>query len=164
MVSRLTLFNSLFLKYSFIQVFFFFFAVLCCCTSCSLVAMIGSTLSLWCTGLLIAAASLGMEHRLQSAGSVIVTHGLSCSKACGIFPDQGSNPYLLHQQVDSSPLSHQGSPTYLSLHYTLGLCHTCEGINREPPERRDELTCFYSYLRTSRANGIPQEFIKILAA
>ena len=28
----------------------------------------------------------------------------------GIFPTQGSNPSLLHWQVDSLPLSHQGSP------------------------------------------------------
>ena len=32
------------------------------------------------------------------------------SAACGIFPDQGSNPCLLHWQVDSLPLNHQGSP------------------------------------------------------
>ena len=31
----------------------------------------------------------------------------------GIFPTQGSNPRLLHWQVDSLPLSHQGSPYYL---------------------------------------------------
>ena len=30
--------------------------------------------------------------------------------ACGIFPDQGLNPSLLHWQADSLPLSHQGSP------------------------------------------------------
>ena len=35
-----------------------------------------------------------------------MAHGLSCSMACGIFPDQGSNPCLLHWQVDSLPLSH----------------------------------------------------------
>ena len=28
-------------------------------------------------------------------------HGLSCSVACGIFPDQGSNPCPLHWQADS---------------------------------------------------------------
>ena len=28
----------------------------------------------------------------------------------GIFPTQGSNPCLLHWQVDSLPLSHEGSP------------------------------------------------------
>ena len=45
---------------------------------------------------------------LSSAGSTVVAHGLCC--ACGIFPDQGSNPCLLHWQADSLPLSHQGSP------------------------------------------------------
>ena len=52
--------------------------------------------------LLIAAASLVAEHGLQGTqASVFVAHGLSCSAACGIFPDQGSNPCLLHWQVDS---------------------------------------------------------------
>ena len=37
-------------------------------------------------------------------------HRLSCSAACGIFPDQGSNPCPLHWQADSQPLCHQGSP------------------------------------------------------
>ena len=35
--------------------------------------------------------------------------GLSCSEACGIFLDQGSNLSFLHWQVDSLPLSHQGN-------------------------------------------------------
>ena len=57
-------------------------------------------------GLLIAAASLVAEHglqarRLQSTGSVVVAHGLICSAACGIFPNQASNPCPLHWQVDS---------------------------------------------------------------
>ena len=47
-------------------------------------------------GLLIAAASVVVEHRLQScrleslwhSGSVVMAHRLSCSKACGIFLDQ----------------------------------------------------------------------------
>ena len=29
----------------------------------------------------------------------------------GIFPTQGTNPRLLHWQVDFLPLSHQGSPS-----------------------------------------------------
>ena len=33
--------------------------------------------------------------------SVVVAHGLSCSAACGIFPDQRSNPRPLHWQADS---------------------------------------------------------------
>ena len=46
----------------------------------------------------------------RRAGSAIVAHGPSCSAACGIFPDQGSNPRPLHWQADSQPLCHQGSP------------------------------------------------------
>ena len=42
--------------------------------------------------------------------SAVVAHGPSCSAACGIFPDQGSNPCPLHWQADSQPLRHQGSP------------------------------------------------------
>ena len=38
-----------------------------------------------------------------------MAHGPSCSAACGIFPDQGSNPCPLHWQADSQPLRCQGS-------------------------------------------------------
>ena len=31
--------------------------------------------------------------RLWSTRSVVVAHRLSCSEACGIFLDQGSNPW-----------------------------------------------------------------------
>ena len=47
------------------------------------------------------AGSVVMACRLQSTGSVVVVHGLSCSVAYGIFPDQGSNPRPLHWQEDS---------------------------------------------------------------
>ena len=62
-----------------------------------------------------ARASLSRPLLLRStgsrrAGSVIVAHGPSCSAACGILPDQGSNPCPLHWQADSQPLRHQGSP------------------------------------------------------
>ena len=50
---------------------------------------------LWLSG------SLVVARGLQSAGSVVVAHGLSCSTACGIFPDQGSNLCPLHWQADS---------------------------------------------------------------
>ena len=39
-----------------------------------------------------------------------MAYGPSRSAACGIFPDQGSNPCPLHWQADSQPLRHQGSP------------------------------------------------------
>ena len=47
--------------------------------------------------------------RALRAGSLVVMHGPGCPVARGIFPDQGLNPYLLHWQVDSQPLDHQGS-------------------------------------------------------
>ena len=37
---------------------------------------------------------------LQSTGTVVVTHRLICSAACGIFLEQGSNQGLLHWHVD----------------------------------------------------------------
>ena len=46
----------------------------------------------------------------RRAGSVIVAHRPSRSAACGIFPDQGSNPRPLHWQADPQPPRHQGSP------------------------------------------------------
>ena len=45
-----------------------------------------------------------------SMGSIAVAPGPSGPAACGIFPNQGLNPCLLHWQVESLPLSHQGSP------------------------------------------------------
>ena len=38
---------------------------------------------------------------LGTQASVVVAHGLSCSAACGILPDQGSNPCPLHWEADS---------------------------------------------------------------
>ena len=64
-------------------------------------------------GPLTIAASPIAEHRLQTRRLSSVAHGLSCSAACGIFPDQGSNPSPLHRQVDSQPLRHQGSPKHI---------------------------------------------------
>ena len=61
-------------------------------------------------GLLTIVASLVGSTSSRRAGSVVVAHGPSCSAACGIFPDQGSNQCPLHWQADSQPLRHQGSP------------------------------------------------------
>ena len=78
------------------------------------VAASGGHSSSRCAGL-----SLSRPLPLQStgsrrAGSAVVAHGPSCSAACGIFPDQGSNLCPLHWQADSQPLRHQGSPSQSS--------------------------------------------------
>ena len=50
-----------------------------------------------------------------SPASMVLVQPLRCPTACGIFPDQGSNLCLLHREVGSYPLSHQGSPPLLLL-------------------------------------------------
>ena len=63
-----------------------------------------------CTDLSLSRPFLLRSTGSRRAGSAIVAHGPSCSAACGILPDQGSNPCPLHWQADSHPLRHQGSP------------------------------------------------------
>ena len=76
----------------------------------SLVAVSGGHSSSRCAGLSLSRPLLLRSTSSRRAGSVVVAHGPSCSAACGIFPDQGSNPCPLHWQADSQPLRHQGSP------------------------------------------------------
>ena len=76
----------------------------------SLVAASGGHSSSRCAGLSLSWPLLLQSTSSRRAGSVVVAHGSSCSVACGIFPDQGSNPCTLYWQADSQPLRHQGSP------------------------------------------------------
>ena len=85
----------------------------------SLVAASGGHSSSQCAGL-----SLSRPLSLWSTGSrrtvsVVVAHGPSCSVACGIFPDQGSNPCPLHWQADPQPLHHQGRPPHCFGYYSI---------------------------------------------
>ena len=62
--------------------------------------------------LLLLQSMVSSAPRLQQLWLVgsIVARKLSCRAACGIFPDQGSNPRSQHWQTDSYPLCHQESP------------------------------------------------------
>ena len=70
----------------------------------SLVAACGGSSLVAVRRLLAAVVSLVAEHGLQACrlqelwfpGSRVVTHRLSCSSVCRIFPDQGSDPCPLH--------------------------------------------------------------------
>ena len=99
--------------------FFFFFFYLFYLWLCwvfvsvrglSLVVASGDNSSSRCAGLSASRPLLLRSTGSRRAGSVIVAHGPSRSAACGIFPDQGSNPHPPHWQADSQPLRHQGSP------------------------------------------------------
>ena len=116
-------------------------------------------------GLLIAGASLVAELRalslqelwyvgsivvaseLQSTGAIVRTHWFSCSAACEIFLDQGLNPYLLHWQVDSLPLNHQGSPWLSILYVVVCVCQSQSPSLSLVPYPL--LTVFVFYIRDS---------------
>ena len=98
---------------------------LCCRTGSSLAAAIGDSSLVAVCRPLIVVASLDWEHRLwgtraseavvprlQSTVSTAVVHRPSCSRACGVFQDQRSNPCLLRWQADSLPLSPGEAPTW----------------------------------------------------
>ena len=106
---------SFFNKFIYLFIYFWLCWVFVSVQGLSLVAASGGHSSSRCVGL-----SLSRTLLLRSTGSrrAIVAHGPSCSAACGIFPDQGSNPCPLPRQADSQPLCHQGSPL---LHFLLGV-------------------------------------------
>ena len=99
----------------------------------SVVAASGGYSSSWCAGLSLSRPLLLRSTSSRRAGSVVVAHGPSCSGACGIFPDQGSNPCPLHWQADSQPLRHQGSPHIFFIHSSvdghLGCFHVLAIVN-----------------------------------
>ena len=72
-------------------------------------------------------ASAVVTPGLWSAASTAVLHGLSCSKACGSFLDQGSNQCLLHWQASSLPLSRKGSSNLSILIDKKLLSWSCNG-------------------------------------
>ena len=97
----------------------------------SLVAASGGHSSSRCAGLSLSRPLLLRSTGSRRTGSVGVAHGPSCSAACGIFPDQGSNPCPLHWQADSQPLRHQGSPhTFLR---SLNPHDSESYVRRQPP-------------------------------
>ena len=75
----------------------------------SLVVASGGHSSSRCAGLSSSRPLLLRSTGSRRAGSVVVAHGPCCSAACGILPEQGSNPCALHWQADSQLLRHQGS-------------------------------------------------------
>ena len=85
--------NSFILNFLFLFIYFFYFWLHWVCLAMR--------------GLLIVVPSFCRAQASVFANSVSVVeaHRLSCPTVCGIFPDQGSNPCLLHWQVNSHPLA-----------------------------------------------------------
>ena len=109
--------KKFFIYFIFINLFIYFWLcwVFVSVRGLSLVVASRGHSSSWFAGLSLSRPLLLRSTGSRRAGSVIVAHGPRCSAACGIFPDQGSNPCPLHWQADSQPLHHQGSPIVLIL-------------------------------------------------
>ena len=103
-------FNKFYLFIYLLLFFFWLCWVFVSVRGLSLVAASGGHSSSWCMGLSLLQPLLLWSTGSRCAGSVVVAHGPSCSAACGIFQDQGSNPCPLPWQADSQPLRHRGSP------------------------------------------------------
>ena len=93
-------------KWGFLKLLIFGYARLCCCSEQGL-----GYSSLWCTGFslqwLLQLQNTGSRHlrfsscnlRALECGLSSYVDTLSCSMACGIFPDQGSNPCIGRQML-----------------------------------------------------------------
>ena len=94
-------------------------------------------------GLLIVGASLAdscfRAWVLRHVSTVAVAHGLSCTKACEIFPDKGSSPCPLPWQADSYPLDHQGSPCCFVLFFKWRNLHV---FQKSRKQMIDKMLCF----------------------
>ena len=78
-----------------------------------------------------------MAPGLQSTDSVVGAHG---AEACGVFADQGLNLCLLHLQMDSLPLSYQGSP--------INICLTLQETAKQFPRM---VIILYFYLQNMKS-------------
>ena len=122
-ISKLKTLSYSFPSFFFFDLFYLIYLWLCwvfvSVRGLSLVVASGGHSSSRCAGLSLSRPLLLQSTGSRRAGSVVVAHGPSCSAACGIFPDQGSNPCPLHWQADFQPLRHQGSPFLPPLTLTL---------------------------------------------
>ena len=117
----------------------------------SVVAASGGHSSSRCAGLSLSRPLLLRSTGSRRAGSIVVAHGASCSAACGIFPDQGSNPCPLHWQADSQPLRHQGSPghsfkNFWALKIKSSACSTHRPSLVQSPTTPDHFPSFFMWI------------------
>ena len=106
----------------------------------------------------------GCSSRALEHDSIVVVHGLSCSIARAVFPAQGSNPSLIRWQVDSLPLSHQGSPClFYSWKYwsTEGAVLGTELLGRRHGFQTPSLTSCHCLLWSQVWDLFKTQFLKI---
>ena len=134
--------HTFFLNFFFIIYLFIYFWlcwVFVSVRGLSLVVASGGHSSSRCVGLSLSRPLLLQSTGSRRTGSVIVAHRPSCSAACGILPDQGSNLCPLHWQADSQPLRHQGSPAPYFLMQGPGALGWAARVEREHKEGDQEI-------------------------
>ena len=112
---------------------------------CWVSAMSGLSLVAVC-GLLFVARVDSSAWWSWHTGSVVSVHGLTCSAACGIFPDQGSSP---HWQVDSYPLCHQESlQLFLNFYQPYFLHFKVKVLGTQRLKAVKPSSCIYPFILT----------------
>ena len=89
-------FLSLFYKFIYLFIYFWLCWVFVSVRGLSLFEASGGHSSSRCAGLSLLGPLLLQSRGSRRPGSAVVAHRPSCSAACGIPPDQGSNPCPLH--------------------------------------------------------------------
>ena len=110
---RVLLDSFSFFKFIYLFIYLWLYWVFVSVRGLSLVAASGGPSSSRCAGLSLSRPLLLRSTGSRRAGSVIVAHGPGCSAACGIFPDQGSNPCPLHWGFSTTALPGKPSPRFL---------------------------------------------------
>ena len=166
--------NHFFLKFIYLFIYLFIYFWLCwvfvSVQGLSLVVARGGHSSSRCMGLSLSRPLLSRSTGSRRAGSVVVAHRPSCSVACGILPDQGSNLCPLHWQADSQPLRHQGSPEITldrSFSLMFGIFLQCAGPGRHSSHHIG-IASVYIFLNAmvtnAAANSVSGIYIAITAS
>ena len=98
-------------------------------------------LFIWLRGSLLQHAGSSLWH----TDSLVVVHGLSCSEACGIFPDQGSNLHsavLQGRFLTTGPTWQVLDQLYFRIRLTWSESQPCHCLPKWPGARSSVLVLF----------------------
>ena len=112
-----------FLKNIYLFIYFWLCWVFVSVRGLSLVVASGDHSSSQYTGLSLSRPLLLWSTGSRRAGSAIVAHGPSCSAACGILPDQGSNPCPCIGRQTLNHCATREAPTFFFIFFSIMVYH-----------------------------------------
>ena len=150
-------FNSYVAHMSFLKInlFILFLAVLGlrCCTRAFSSCGEGATLCRGAWASHCGGFSCCRARALGTRASVVVTHGLSCPVACGIFPNQGTNPALAGGFLTTAPL---GKPLPLCVYWVSSRFYWLPNSNNYFPMLFEIVVC--ALRRQQKRNNLQSNF------